>query len=231
MGRWSKQGCINSSREYDYLKTWIQEKKTAYLAARDNGWLEECCAHMSERKNKKWSLDKCTEHMPDSKELTKVWTKEKCKEIASQYKYLKQWQVSNPSSYQAAKRNKWLDVCCEHMDILVERLTLDKCKKSALNHTALMDWRNADAAAYNAAQSNGWLSECCSHMAERRHSVSKAECTSAAEPYSSIDDFFKHEHFFYKIAKENRWLPEIKNIFYERNARAWIEKNLRGADG
>ncbi len=162
MGRWSKQGCINSAKDYDDLKTWIRERKTAYLAARDNGWIHDCTKHMTDVLHTDWTLDLCAEK-------------------AKEFKTRRMWYCEEPNSY-------------------------------------------------NAALKNGWLDACCSHMEKVKRSVTKQDCINAATPFSSVDDFFQHEHFYFKIAKKNGWLPEIKDIYYERNARAWIEKNLRGAD-
>jgi len=162
VGRWSERGCINSAQQYDDLKTWIQERKTAYLAARDNGWLDKCTDHMSLR-------------------------------------------------YRAHSR--------------------ESCAESALRFKTQKEWFRGDRTAYDAAKRLNIFKECSSHMAENRRSVSKADCISAANLYSSIDDFCKYENFYFKIARENHWLLEIKGIYYERNARAWIEKNLGSADG
>ena len=78
MGRWSKQGCIKSAIKYNDLKTWIREKKTAYLAARDNGWLDECCTHME--------LD-----------ISKTeWTFDLCAELAKKFKTRHRWHYEEP---------------------------------------------------------------------------------------------------------------------------------------
>ncbi len=214
MGRWSKQGCINSAREYDYLKTWIRERKTAYLAARDNGW-----------------LDKCTEHMPGKTEINEVWILEKCKASAAQYNTRGEWKKGELNAYNAARRNGWLDVCCEHMEAVLESWTLEKCREIAKKFKTRAEWHYKEHNSYKAAQKNGWLDECCIHMEEARCHVAKRDCIDAAIPYSSVDEFFKQENIYFRIAKENGWLPEIKGIFYERNARAWIEKNLGDSDG
>lgn len=43
------------------------------------------------------------------------WTKEKCIEDAIKFKFRSDWNKSSPGAYDAAHRNKWLDVCCNHM--------------------------------------------------------------------------------------------------------------------
>lgn len=46
------------------------------------------------------------------------WTKERCIEEALKYKTRTIFQHISKSAYDASFRNKWLDECCEHMEIL-----------------------------------------------------------------------------------------------------------------
>lgn len=208
MGRWSKQGCIHSAREYSYLKTWIRERKTAYLAARDNGWLNECCAHMSRYKRRKWTLEECLAS-------------------ACNYGSSKDWRVGEKEAYDAATINGWLERCTEHMVALKHH---ESNKESSAGPKLRLKTQIERSKNYGdvseATKRKTSFEEYKSHIIENAGSVSKANCVSASKPYTSIDDFYKYEHFYFKIAKENGWLPSIKDIYYESNTKSWIETNL-----
>lgn len=364
VGRWSKQGCINSAREYDDLKTWIQERKTAYLAARDNGWLDECSSHMGTNiPNIEWTLDRCLasskkyqnriawlrsngeaycaavrnnrlakcsahmksnnapswefedcllsaracssrfewekkdkaacsaarrhgwyedcvrhmslthkahtkdscqssasqyatrndwfngdrrayeaakrlgifdnccRHMPSANEITQRWTKEECILFAKKYDNQRDFASYEPAAYAAVRRNGWIHECTSHMTPLKKVRTLESCKVAAKKFKSPSSWYYNDPSAYIYACRHGWVEECCAHMKKHMDSITKNMCIQSAASFNSFKDFYMGDHIHFTVAKENGWLPEIKGIFYERNARAWIVKNLGGADG
>lgn len=214
MGRWSKKGCIDSAREYEDIKTWVRERKTAYLAARDNDWLKECCEHMKKRQSR--------------------WTRELCLAKAQQFSSPEEWFNSNSGSYDAAKLLNIFEECCSHMPSskqLTEVWTLGQCKVSALKYVKMMEWRKNQRNAHNAAQANGWLSECCAHMDEFKNYIKKHDCIERALLHSRLEVFFKHEHLYYKCAKEQGWLPEIRELFMKRKMAVWLKKRFRDTDG
>jgi hypothetical protein len=139
VGRWSKQGCIKSAREYDFLKTWIRERKTAYLAARDSGWLEECCAHMEP--------------------LFEKWTTEKCKESALKYTNLIDWRASEPNSYGVAQSRGWLSECCAHMKVGKRFVTKQDCINAAMQLSRIDDFFKHEHYYFKCAKEQGWLPE------------------------------------------------------------------------
>lgn len=42
-------------------------------------------------------------------------TLESCVASAQKFKSRSEWQLNDRNSYSAARRNKWLDICCKHM--------------------------------------------------------------------------------------------------------------------
>lgn len=69
-----------------------------YSVAQRNGWLVECCEHMSLVKK------------PNG-----YWTKEKCIEDAKLYLSIKEWKTHSNGAYQISLRSGWLDKCIKHM--------------------------------------------------------------------------------------------------------------------
>jgi hypothetical protein len=98
-GFWQiKENCIEDARKYQNRSEWMRKSSGAYDSARDNEWLEECCAHMVE-------LQK-----PSG-----FWTKQRCVEDAKKYETRSEWQKKSKSAYNIAYRNGWLNQCCKYM--------------------------------------------------------------------------------------------------------------------
>jgi len=98
-GYWTLERCKDIALRYKTRNDWIKGNVSSYSVAHKNGWLEECRKHMVIRDSKPkgyWSLDKC-------------------KGIGLKYNTRKEWIKGEPSSYQKAYKNGWLEECCKHM--------------------------------------------------------------------------------------------------------------------
>jgi hypothetical protein len=49
-GYWTKAACLASAKKYKTVSDWVGEEASGYVKARRQGWLEECCAHMDDRR-------------------------------------------------------------------------------------------------------------------------------------------------------------------------------------
>jgi len=94
-GFWSLEKCKKESQKYKTRSEWQSKDSRSYAAARNRGWLVECCKHM-EKKLIYWSL-------------------ELCKRDALKYKTKEEWKKGSPKSYESARHNDWISKCCEHM--------------------------------------------------------------------------------------------------------------------
>jgi hypothetical protein len=97
-GYWTKERCVSDAKAYSYKKQWSRNNGAAYKRAKENGWLDECCAHMMEMKKEKGH-----------------WTFEKCFVSASEFLHRSEWFRREKKAYVAAHRNGWLEKCCAHM--------------------------------------------------------------------------------------------------------------------
>ncbi len=98
------------------------------------------------------------------------WTKEKCQEEALKYCNRLDYKKINSSSYEAARRNKWLDEICEHMLKPYNGKviwTKEKCQEEALKYIHRIDFKNNSESCYNASIRNKWLDEICKHMIKK----------------------------------------------------------------
>jgi len=97
VGYWTLETCKEDALKYNARNEWKKSHGHVYQFARENGWLEECCAHMEQIAYPKG-----------------YWTLEKCKEDALKYNKKSEWRASSPG-YTAAHKNGWFNECCNHM--------------------------------------------------------------------------------------------------------------------
>jgi hypothetical protein len=156
-GYWNLDRCKENALKFTTRSEWEKGEVSAYSIARKNKWLDECCGHMEEiqKPNGYWNLDKC-------------------KESALKFTTRTEWMKGEGSAYNVARKNKWLDECCGHMEEIRKPngyWNLDKCKESALKFTTRKAWEKGEGGACCIARKNKWLDECCGHMTKRNASA------------------------------------------------------------
>lgn len=158
-GYWTLERCKKTALKFDTMSQWRNKYLVALTTAKKNGWLEECCVHMSEnvivRKKRKKSKSK--------RKPSGYWTYEMCKESALKYGTRAEWRKSDEfSALTKSLKNGWMEEFCKHMRTNFS--TLEECKKSASNYSTRTKWSRGDNRLYAAAQRYGWINECCEHM-------------------------------------------------------------------
>lgn len=149
---WTKERCIESAKRYTTISEWINKKPSAYHAAINKGWSEECTKHMVSRIK------------PHG-----YWTEQQCIEDARKYKTQAEWKRHSSGGLTIAFKKGWFKNCVAHMlngRSLKRIWTLEKCKKDALKHKTKMSWKNSKGG-YARACKNGWLIECTKHMKKK----------------------------------------------------------------
>ena len=48
-GYWTLDACKDDATRFQHRSDWFKGSSPAYLAARRNGWLEQCCGHMTRK--------------------------------------------------------------------------------------------------------------------------------------------------------------------------------------
>lgn len=139
------------------------------------------------------------------------WTLERCKADALQYQSRNQWRL-NSRGYNAAQHNKWLDLCCGHMNEGRKPngyWTLELCKADAKQHTTRMSWSKSGGGGYTAARRSLWLDECCAHMEPSCKPIgywTKCMCKQDALNFNTRKEWQSDSNSAYKIAYDNNWL-------------------------
>jgi len=192
-----KENCIKEARKYDSIRKWYEGNYASYENAKSNGWFNECISHMT----------------PIRKPCG-FWTKENCIKEAKKYKTKSNWRNRNESSYNAAKKNKWIDECCQHMIIKYKPIncwTLEECRNSALLCKTKSEWSKRYRRAYVVSLRNNWLDECCIHMVSKYKPFNYwtlEKCKEDALKYKKKTEWCRKSSGAYGAALKNNWHKE-----------------------
>jgi hypothetical protein len=99
--KWHKLACMEEARRYESRSEFYRESGSAYNSAKNNFWLDECCSHMSIKKG----------GSTKRKKISQYWDLESCREEAKKFTTISDWNLNSGSSYQAAIRNNWVELC------------------------------------------------------------------------------------------------------------------------
>jgi len=197
---WSQEAVLQDALKYQSRSAW-KAASYGYECANNNGWIEIACKHM---KGGKGIYQKG------------YWTLEKCLLDAKKYKTKSDWRYSQvPSGYVVAKRNGWLQRCCEHMQLLKKPngywRVLENCLKDAAGYKTIKNWEENSPAAVSSARKNKWMASCVHHMetgAAINRKWNKVLVLKDAAKYSTIAEWRRMSPSAYRFAQRNKFLEE-----------------------
>ena len=98
---WTLERCIEDARQYQTKTQWASARRSGYTVASKNGWLDQCTSHMNADMRKV--------------SVQRVWTYERCLELARSCSTRAEFKRASGSAYQRARLKGWLEECCSHM--------------------------------------------------------------------------------------------------------------------
>lgn len=98
MVKWTYDACKIEALKYTARNKFMKHSGSAYNACIKNGWLEEVCKHM------------IIYSKPNN-----YWTYDACKIEALKYESKNEFRKHSSSAYQTARRKKFLNEICSHM--------------------------------------------------------------------------------------------------------------------
>ena len=218
---WTKDKCIENALKYSTKTDWRNNNGSAYVIAKNNGW-----------------IDDCTKHMQQGRKPNGYWTKDKCLESALKYNTIKEWSEKDSSAYTTAKKYNYIADCTKHMNKLKVQVprgywTKDKCLESALKYNTIKEWKKNDNAALQAAKSNDWYGECIKHMTKLKresNSWTKETIIEFVKKYKTPTEWRKDNQYSYNISRKNGWYDECIKHMTTINEPKWTyEKCLNSA--
>ena len=221
---WTLEKCKQEASKYDSPANMKRGNSKAYSAMKNNGWYDECCAEMMNRR------------VPNN-----FWTEERIVDVMLTTSSRTEFQENYPGAYGAANE---LGIYERLTKMMVEQeLWKDKNTKRrrrrkpdqkwtnqmaidrASKYKTLYDFRTKDPTAYHALLVRGLLEEGCRHM-ERRHVPkgywSKELVMEKVYASESLKDFRKQFNAAYQAALANGWLKDVIEVlgYWHRNATA-----------
>ena len=98
-GYWTYEKCKEEALKYNNRREFNEKSSSAYNVVYENKWLDELTSHMKLGQKSKG-----------------YWSFENCKNEALKYNNRTNFQKSNPGAYHSARKNKWLEIICLHMN-------------------------------------------------------------------------------------------------------------------
>lgn len=147
---WTLEKCIEIAKKCNSRSEFKKEYPGAWDFGFDNNLLMKIYPHLKNPKN-----------------LTKIWTKDKCRSVCLRYDNLKIFRKNEPKVYDALLRNNWIGELTSHMfrkNKPAKYWTLCRCYNSAKNFKTKKEWIEKSYKSYSAANKNGWVDICSNHM-------------------------------------------------------------------
>ena len=85
------------------------------------------------------------------------WTKERCEEESNKYKSRNEFKINSPHAYNAARRNKWIDEICNHMNNNITKWDRKSCEEESKKFKNREEFKKKSSGAYGYAYRNGLL--------------------------------------------------------------------------
>ena len=169
-----------------------------YEVARQNGVLDEVCAHMKSMK----------------RGAKPYWNLKNVKAVAKKCKTRNQFSRNYTVAYQWACKNGVLDEVCAHMKYTVRiQWNLAKVKAEAKKYNTRTEFFKNSSSAYYWAKKNKHLDKVCTHMTKaigaNRSCWSLEQLKAEAKKYNSPTEFKEESPYAYKCALRTGILNHI----------------------
>jgi len=190
-GYWSLEKCIEDAKRFKTTKEWRVDS-LSYHAAKRNGWLNQCNAHMIKSGTSYKRLIYAFEFPDNSVYVGLTYNSENRKKMHFN-------STSNSPVYKHYSETKlipeykelteFLDktIASREENLFVEKYrklgwrilniakpgalgggylfwTKERCVENALKYKTRSEWARKSSGAYDSAHRNCWLEECCKHM-------------------------------------------------------------------
>jgi len=189
-------------------------KVLGYYDMHNSGKMEG--VYESEYKDEGWNiLNKATTGGLGSSRL--IWTKEKCQVEALKYMERKVFSVNSHSAYNSARKNKWLDDICGHMNQIRKKWDKEACRLEASKYKCRSHLKKGTPSAYDKIKIMDWFDDLCSHMVSgnslRVLKWNKESCRLEALKYNTLKEFRNNSESAYHACLKNKWNKELLSHF------------------
>lgn len=163
--KWTYEACLELAKQCRGVSELIKKGYGAYDAARKHGWLKKYTWFVG------YGVDKISIGGEKHLGRKRVWTIEKCREIALKYSVMRDFKNENPAAFAAAKNHGWLNSFFWLRDGRASGITRSKGStnhshpkysneqivEAAKKYTKKADFLHNDNALYHAALHRGLM--------------------------------------------------------------------------
>ena len=205
-GYWDYQNCYNEARKYSTRGEFRKGSQVAYYKALRKKWIDDYT----------WFAQK--------KKPNNYYSYERCYEEAKKYKSRGAFAKGNPSAYNNAWRNHWLDDYTWFSESAsAKRWDYDTCLEESKKYTTRTEFHDGSNSAYSVACRNKWLEVYVwlEDGNQKNRIWTYESCYEEAKKYGRISDFAKQSPGAYNAAilngwrKDYTWLPQQKVYTYD----------------
>lgn len=199
---------------YDYSKTEYKgnTEKVCIICSEHGEFWQQASSHL-----KGAGCPKCGFILSSSKQ--RIWTRERCYELAMQYNDLTSFAKECQVAYGKACRNDWIKdyTWLERKSLPNGYWTKELVMEEAHKYNSSREFKKGSRLAYNAACNHGWLIECTWFKKPKNAPKWNYDtCYEEASKYTSTTDFRAACITAYCIARDKGWLDEY----------IWLEKHI-----
>lgn len=188
---YTREECLEFAKQYNTPTEFLRGNKRAYGRASHQGWLDDCCAHMTYINKKNG-----------------YWTKEHIQAEALKYTNLTDFTKNSGGAVGAARKLGILHEVCSHMDIqTTESITKERCIEAASKCKTRNEFHDIFPHLHYYASKKGFIEEICAHMPHQK--LTKEECHKEALKYQSRVEFCKNSSKHYHKAAREKWIDDI----------------------
>ena len=191
---------------YDYSMTEYKgnTEKVCIICSEHGEFWQQASSHL-----KGAGCPKCGFILSSSKQ--RIWTREKCYELAMQYKNITSFAKECQVAYGKACRNDWIKdyTWLERKSLPNGYWTKELVMEDAHKYSSSGEFKKCSKLAYNAACRNGWIKECV--WFSKPKNAKKWDyntCLEEAHKYVTRAEFRENAITAYNKARDNGWLEE-----------------------
>ena len=192
--------------KYDYSKVeYVGNKAKVCIICKEHGeFWQQASNHL-----KGAGCPKCGFITSSSKQ--RIWTRERCFELAMRYKDLTSFAKECQVAYGKACRNDWIRdySWLERKSLPSGYWTKELVMEEAHKYSSSGEFKKGSKLAYNAACRNGWIKECVWFSKPKNAKKWDYDtCLEEAHKYVTRAEFRENAISAYNKARDNGWLEE-----------------------
>lgn len=227
-GKWNYESCKKVALGCSSLSEFKRINGAAYASSRINGWLKDYT----------WFVSTSELASNSAKSKDRIWTYEKCYELALSCKTISEFRGKSSRAYAASRQYGWLEDYTWFVSgftlITPLKWTEDVCREIAITCNTKAEFKRKNSSAYASAREHGWLDNydwfVDGHAVEgeRRRKYTYEKCFEIASKCNTPTEYKATNSSAYHTSRINGWLKDYTWFSDgKKKDRKWTYNNLK----